>query len=175
MFRPLADWLRSLPLHIDAAALRQLPHFDLFGFVSYHEPDADVRSHMALVYSADEEIRWNHSDPSSRIVLHVKSFTPPYTILPYESLTTQPGEHVFVVDQGGWNWIEQAFAAEHVEVKPIGSIWLRGGICSLSVAKDSAALRGMNPDWADEIRRGGEVLRYYESCCRTHEQTQRYP
>ena len=25
--RLLADWLRSLPLHIDATALRQLPHF----------------------------------------------------------------------------------------------------------------------------------------------------
>jgi len=24
--RPLADWLRSLPLHIEATALRQLPH-----------------------------------------------------------------------------------------------------------------------------------------------------
>jgi hypothetical protein len=54
-------------------------------------------------------------------VLHLKSFTP-YTILPYESLTTQPGEHIFAVSQGGRNWIEQAFAAEHVEVKSIGNV-----------------------------------------------------
>jgi hypothetical protein len=95
-------------------------HIDLFGFVAYHEPDADVRPHMALVYSADEDMRWNHSDASSLTAFHLKLFTS-YTILPYESLTTQPGEHIFAVDQGGWNWIEKAFAAEHVEVTPIGT------------------------------------------------------
>jgi len=94
---------------------------DLFGFASLYGPDADMREHMALVYSRDEEIRWHHTDVGSLTVLHLKSFTP-YTILPYESLITQPGEHIFAVSQGGRNWIEQAFAAEHVEVKPIGNV-----------------------------------------------------
>jgi hypothetical protein len=94
---------------------------DLFGFTSLYGPDADMRQHVALVYSRDQELRWNHTDMGSVTVLHLKSFTP-YTILPYESLTTQPGEHIFAVSQGGRNWIEQAFAAEHVEVKSIGNV-----------------------------------------------------
>jgi hypothetical protein len=94
---------------------------DLFGFTSLYGPDADMRQHVALVYSRDQELRWNHTDMGSVTVLHLKSFTP-YTILPYESLATQPGEHIFAVSQGGRNWIEQAFAAEHVEVKSIGNV-----------------------------------------------------
>jgi hypothetical protein len=109
--------------------LLYLQDIDLFGFMAYYEPDANVRSHLALVYSRDEEMRWNHFDTSSLIVLHMKSFTP-YTILPYESLATQPGAHIFVVEQGGWNWIEQAFAAEHVELKYVGKL---GGNDVLSV------------------------------------------
>jgi len=92
---------------------------DLFGFVAYHEPNADVRSHMALVYSTDQEMRWNRSATSSRIAIHLKSVQP-YKILSYENVKTEPGEHIFVVAQGGWNWIEQAFAAEPVEIRPIG-------------------------------------------------------
>ena len=92
---------------------------DIFGLAEYYEPDADVRSHMALIYSRDEEMRWNHFDTASRIVLHLKSFTP-YAILPYESLASQPGEHIFVIEQWGWDWTRKAFAAEHAEVMPIG-------------------------------------------------------
>jgi len=92
---------------------------DIFGLATYYEPDAYVREHMALIYSRDEEMRWNHMDGGSRIVLHLKSFTP-YTILPYESLASQPGEHIFVIEQWGGNWTHNAFAAEHVEVTPIG-------------------------------------------------------
>ena len=94
---------------------------DFFGRASYYEPDASVRSHMALVYSNSEEMRWNHIDTDSTLILHLKSISN-YTILPYESLAAQPGEHIFVVSQGGWNWIEQAFEAEHVEVKSIGNV-----------------------------------------------------
>lgn len=95
---------------------------DFFGFASFYGPDADVRSRLALVYSRDEEMRLSHSDTDSRIVLHLKSFAP-YTILPYESLAAQPGDHIFVVSHGGWNWTDQAFAAEHVKVTPIGQIF----------------------------------------------------
>ncbi len=62
-------------------------------------------------------------------MIHLKSFTS-YTILPYEGIATQPGEHIFVVEQGCWNWIEQAFAAEHVDLKYVGKL---GGNDVLSV------------------------------------------
>ena len=94
---------------------------DLFGLFIYHEPDPEVRSHLALVYSGDEEMRWNHIDSDSRIVLHLKEFTN-YTIVPYEGLAAQPGPHIFVVDEGGWNWIAQALAHEHAGLRFIGKI-----------------------------------------------------
>ena len=84
-------------------------------------------SHLALVYSADEEMRWKHIDTSSLIALHLKSFTP-LPILPYESLTAQPGEHLFAITHGGWNWADQALAAEPAEAKHEGLIF---GGCEL--------------------------------------------
>ena len=107
---------QSWPVQASYSIPRILIYLD---FAEYYEPDADVRSHMALIYSRDEEMRWNHFDTASRIVLHLKSFTP-YAILPYESLASQPGEHIFVVEQWGWDWTRKAFAAEHAEVMPIG-------------------------------------------------------
>lgn len=94
---------------------------DLFGFAACYLPDDSVRSRLALVYSSNQELRWNRTDVSSRLVLHLKSLTS-YTIVPYESLAAQPGDRIFVVTQGGWNWVDKAFAAEHVLEKPIGSL-----------------------------------------------------
>jgi hypothetical protein len=52
-------------------------------------------------------------------VANLKTFAP-YPILPYESVIKEPGEHLFVVTHGGWNWTDKAFANEQVQVIPIG-------------------------------------------------------
>jgi hypothetical protein len=92
---------------------------DLVGFLVFHEADAEVLRHMALVYSENEEMRWNHSETDSKIVVDLKTFAP-YTILPYESVLNTPGEHLFVVTYGGWNWLDKAFANERLKVTPVG-------------------------------------------------------
>ncbi len=92
---------------------------DLFGFVSFHGTDPYVPAHMALVYSRDEEMRWNQSETDSRIVLHLKAVGH-YTILPYESVIHAPGEHLFVVTHGGWNWLDKALASRQLQVTPVG-------------------------------------------------------
>ena len=125
--RSVRDVLSSLsvPAEIKAAEMASTDKMlytqdiDLFGFVAFHETDAELRSHLVLVYSTREEMRWNQSATSSRMALNLKSFTP-YTIVRYESVAGLPGEHLFVVTHGGWNWLDKAFAGEHAQVTPIG-------------------------------------------------------
>jgi hypothetical protein len=95
---------------------------DLFALATGYVQQRAMASHLALVYSSEQELRWNHSDAASRIALHLRSFKP-YSILPYETVKAQGGEHIFVISQGGWNWIESAFAAEHVQMKFLGTIF----------------------------------------------------
>jgi hypothetical protein len=92
---------------------------DLVGFVAFHDADADVLQHMGLVYSEEEEMRWNQSETDSKIVTDLKTFAP-YPIVPYESVIHEPGEHLFVVTHGGWNWLDKAFASGQLQVTPVG-------------------------------------------------------
>ena len=117
---------------------------DLFGFVAFHETDAELRSHLVLVYSTLEEMRWNQSTTSSRMALNLKSFTP-YTIVSYESLAGLPGEHLFVVTHGGWNWLDKALFGEHAQVTPIGEA-LGGEVVSVRVQRsvDTAKSNGLS-------------------------------
>ena len=41
----------------------------------YYEPDADVKARMTLVYSADEELRWNRHDTMALTAMHMQHFT----------------------------------------------------------------------------------------------------
>jgi hypothetical protein len=97
---------------------------DLYGFLVFHEPDAYMSQHIALVYSTAEEMRWNQAATSSRIAIHLKSVCAlhptPCTVLPYEGVIAQPGEHLFVVTHGGWNWTDKAFAEGKLDVAPVG-------------------------------------------------------
>jgi 4-amino-4-deoxy-L-arabinose transferase-like glycosyltransferase len=92
---------------------------DLVGFLVFHGADAEVLKHFGLVYSENEEMRWNQSETDSRIVANLKTFTP-YMIVPYESVIHEPGEHLFVVTHGGWNWLDKAFASGQLQVTTVG-------------------------------------------------------
>jgi uncharacterized membrane protein len=97
-----------------------IQHLGLFEFASYYEPDPDIRSRMTLVYSKDQEIRWSQMDMTSLIARHMRNFTQ-FHIASYESLTTQPGDHIFVNYRGlSWSWSDQAFTAAHAKVRLIG-------------------------------------------------------
>ena len=105
-----------------------------FGAAAFYEPDPEVRSRIVLVYSTDQEMKWIHKNVISLTAIHMRSFTN-FNIIPYESLTAQPGDHIFV-DFGetdkpiGWNWLGMAFASAHAEVKPLGSAFC--GSCEVT-------------------------------------------
>jgi hypothetical protein len=85
----------------------------------YYEPDADVRARMTLVYSADEELHWNKHDTMALTAMHMEHFAD-VPVVSYEELRAAPGEHVFVLFHTGWDWTDQAFAADGASVPPVG-------------------------------------------------------
>jgi hypothetical protein len=101
-----------------------------FAFASYYEPDPENRSRLVLVYSKNLSRRYHVSEISSLTALHLHEFTD-LTIIPFESVAREPGEHVFLVfHDPGKNWIDQAFAEDHANVRPIGSA-LGGDVVSV--------------------------------------------
>jgi hypothetical protein len=85
----------------------------------YYQPDADVRARMTLVYSRAEELRWNRHDTMALTAMHIARFTG-LPVVPYEALRARPGEHLFVLYHTGWDWTDQAFAADGARVRPVG-------------------------------------------------------
>jgi uncharacterized membrane protein len=85
----------------------------------YYEPDADVKARMTLVYSADEELRWNRHDTMALTAMHMQHFTS-LPVERYEQVRTLPGEQLFVLRHTGWDWTDQAFEADGAQVRVIG-------------------------------------------------------
>jgi hypothetical protein len=85
----------------------------------YYEPDADVRARMTLVYSSAEELHWNRHDTMALTAMHIAHFTG-LPVMSYEELKTRPGEHLFVLYHTGWDWTDEAFAADGARVRPLG-------------------------------------------------------
>ena len=83
-----------------------------------YEPDADVRARMTLVYSRAEELRWNRHDTMALTAMHIERFTG-LPVVSYEDLRARPGEHLFVLYHTGWDWTDQAFAADGASVRPV--------------------------------------------------------
>jgi hypothetical protein len=84
-----------------------------------YEPDADVRARMTLLYSRAEEMRWNRHDTMALTAMHIERFTG-LPVVSYEDLRARPGEHLFVLYHTGWDWTDQAFAADGARVRPVG-------------------------------------------------------
>jgi len=93
----------------------------LFEFASFYEPDLQVRSRLALVYSIEQEMRWKNHNSGALCAMHLRNFTH-FTIVPYESIATTPGNHIFVnYGDANLNWTDPAFAAAHAKVRSLGS------------------------------------------------------
>jgi hypothetical protein len=104
---------------------------------SYYEPDLWVRQHMALVYSRDEELRWDFHDTGSLTAQHMQHFTG-FPIVPYETLSQQPGGHIFLLFHTGWDWTDQAFRESHAAVTPVGPA-LEGDIACVQFNSSTVA------------------------------------
>jgi 4-amino-4-deoxy-L-arabinose transferase-like glycosyltransferase len=99
--------------------LLYLQEMGTFEVASYYEPDPEIRSRMALVYSSNQELLWSQRDTESLTAFHMRNFTG-FPIVPYEQLSTERDDHVFVLLHTGWNWTDQALAAAHAEITPLG-------------------------------------------------------
>jgi 4-amino-4-deoxy-L-arabinose transferase-like glycosyltransferase len=99
-----------------------------FAAVTFYEPDPEVRSRAVLLYSEDQEMKWNQESIIPLTALHLHNFdhTP---IVAYEDLAAQPGEHIFLdfaqpsIRSGrtrSWNWIGLALVADDANVKLLG-------------------------------------------------------
>jgi len=114
-----------LPVEVKAALLAnpdgRLYMQDMGAFEEdrYYEPDADVKARMTLVYSADEEMRWNKHDTMALTAMHLRQFTC-LPVVAYEAVKAAPGEHVFLMQHTGWDWTDQAFAEDGATVRVVG-------------------------------------------------------
>jgi 4-amino-4-deoxy-L-arabinose transferase-like glycosyltransferase len=95
--------------------IQDIGHFEV---ASYYEPDPDIRSRIALLYSRAEELKYDRHDTASLTAEHMQHFTG-FTIVPYAQLKSAPGEHMLVLYHSGWDWTDQALAADGVRITPL--------------------------------------------------------
>jgi hypothetical protein len=95
----------------------------------YYEPDPDVRARMTLVYSTAEELRWNRHDTMALTAMHIQHFTG-LPVVSYETLRAIPGQHIFVLYHTGWDWTDEAFAADAAKVQSLGHA-MKGDVAAI--------------------------------------------
>ncbi len=96
--------------------IQDMGHFEL---ATYYEPDPEIRSRLALLYSHADELRYDLHDTASLTAEHMQHFTG-FTIVPYAQLKATPGEHVLVLYHSGWDWTDQALAADKRHILSLG-------------------------------------------------------
>lgn len=96
--------------------IQDMGHFE---FASYYEPDPAVRRRITLLYSHPDELRYDRHDTASLTAEHMQHFTG-FTIVPYSQLKSTPGEHMLILYHSGWDWTDQALAADHAHLTPLG-------------------------------------------------------
>jgi hypothetical protein len=125
--RATADRLASLVLpHEVAAALAANPDGRLyvqdmgaFEEDRFYVADPALRARITLVYSPEQELRYNRHDTMALTAEHLRRFSW-LPIVSYDDLRATPGEHIFALFHTGWDWTDQAFAAGHATVRPLG-------------------------------------------------------
>ena len=86
---------------------------------SYYTPDPALRSRITLLYNPQREISFLKHDTYSIAATNLQHFTA-LPVVNYDQLLTQPGPHLLIQWQDGWNWTDKAIAAEHATVTPLG-------------------------------------------------------
>jgi hypothetical protein len=78
-----------------------------------------VRSRLALLYSSEDELRYDRHDTASLTAEHMQHFTA-FHIVPYAQLKATAGDHLLVLYHSGWDWTDQALAADRARVTHLG-------------------------------------------------------
>jgi hypothetical protein len=97
--------------------IQDMGHFEV---ASYYEPDPDIRSRLALLYSHENELQYDRHDTASLTAEHMQRFTS-FTIVPYATLREQSGDHMMVLYHSGWDWTDQALAADKAQMASLGT------------------------------------------------------
>lgn len=107
---------------------------ECFAFLSIYDSDPEVHSRLRLLYSRDQEIKWNQEGVTALSALHLHDFAD-VRIVSYEQLAAEPGEHLVVdfaepsIQMGKpryWNWIGLALRHDHAEVHLLGKAFQGG-------------------------------------------------
>jgi len=85
----------------------------------YYVPDPHVKARITLIYSDDQELRWNRHDTMALTAANLHRFTG-LPIEPYEQVRERTGEQIFILRHTGWDWTDQALAADGAQVRIIG-------------------------------------------------------
>jgi hypothetical protein len=115
----------SIPPSVEAevmaspSQLLYTPDVALFDQLTAYDPSPWMRSHMALVYSRSRELRFAHHDTSILTERHMQHFTD-YQIFDFDTVSQQPGEHVFLCDSSNWIWIHAALSEPGTTVEKVG-------------------------------------------------------
>lgn len=96
--------------------IQDMGHFEV---ASYYEPDQEIRSRIALLYSHEDELRYDLHDTASLTAEHMQRFTG-FTIVPYAQLKSERGDHMLVLYHSGWDWTDQALAADKTYLTRLG-------------------------------------------------------
>lgn len=91
-----------------------------FEVASYYEPDPEIRSRITLLYSHEDELRYDRHDTASLTAEHMQHFTG-LRIVPYAQLKAAPGDHFLVLYHSGWDWTDQALAADRAQITQLGT------------------------------------------------------
>jgi len=86
---------------------------------SYYTPDPALRARITLLYNPQREIFFLQHDTYSISARNLTHFTP-LPVVNYDQLMTEPGPHLLIQWQDGWNWTDKAAAVEHATVTPLG-------------------------------------------------------
>jgi hypothetical protein len=96
--------------------IQDMGHFEV---ASYYEPDPEIRSRLTLLYSHADELRYDLHDTASLTAEHMQHFTG-FRIVPYAQLKAMPGDHAIVLYHSGWDWTDQALAADGAHITSLG-------------------------------------------------------
>jgi hypothetical protein len=94
----------------------------LYQVMGYYEPDRRVGSRMGLYYSQSKELQIVHSNYLSMTVANMKA-NGSRNVSTYEAIKEAPGEHLLLLSHFPWDWTDQALAADHAEIHPIGPMF----------------------------------------------------
>ncbi len=101
------------------SGLLYVQDIETYFFARFYEPDAAIRSRLALVVSREQELQVMHQDTNYLQGTHAASFTD-MRVVTYERLAAQPGELMFIDLHNPFEWLDAALASSQAKVTYLG-------------------------------------------------------